>query len=98
MPKTSSTSADESGILTVSVPDDAKVSINGLLTKSTGSRRQFLSVGLMPGRTYNYVVKVQVVRNGQMQEDTRTVTLTTGQVTAVAFGFNVTAESVASAP
>ena len=90
MPKTSGTSADESGILTVWVPYDAKVSINGLATKSTGSRRQFVSFGLKSGLTYKYVVKAQVVRNGQTQEDTRTVTLTAGQVTAVAFGFNVT--------
>ena len=97
MPKTSGTSSDESGILTVWVPYDAKVSINGLETKSTGSRRQFVSFGLKSGLTYKYVVKAQVVRNGQTQEDTRTVTLTAGQVTAVAFGFNVAAQQVASA-
>lgn len=97
MPKTSGTSADESGILTVWVPYDAKVSVNGLETKSTGSRRQFVSFGLKPGLSYKYVVKAQVVRNGQTQDDTRTVTLTAGQVTAVAFGFNVAAQQVASA-
>ena len=69
----------------------------GWQTKSTGSRRQFVSFGLKPGLSYKYVVKAQVVRNGQTQEDTRTVTLTAGQVTAVAFGFNVTAQQVASA-
>ena len=97
MPKTSGTSADESGILTVWVPYDAKVSINGLQTTSAGSRRQFVSYGLKPGLTYKYVVKAQIVRNGQTQEDSRTVMLTAGQVTAVAFGFNVTAQQVASA-
>jgi uncharacterized protein (TIGR03000 family) len=98
MPKTSGTSADESGVLTVWVPYDAKVSINGLETKSTGSRRQFVSFGLKSGLSYKYVVKAQVVRSGQTQEDTRTVTLTAGQVTAVAFGFNVGAgQQVASA-
>jgi uncharacterized protein (TIGR03000 family) len=97
MPKTSGVSAEESGILTVWVPYDAKVTINGLETKSTGSRRQFVSYGLQSGVSYKYVVKAQVVRNGQTQEDTRTIMLTAGQVTAVAFGFNTTAQQVAAA-
>lgn len=87
-PKTSATSADTSGILTVWVPFNAKVTINGLATKSTGSRREFVSHGLKPGMNYKYVVKAQVVRDGKMLEDTQTVTLTAGQIEAVAFGFN----------
>ena len=97
VPKTSGTSADESGVLTVWVPYDAKVTVNGLETRSSGSRRQFISYGLKPGLGYKYVVRAEVVRNGQVQEDTRTVMLTAGQVTAVAFGFNTTSQQVASA-
>jgi len=92
------TSADTSGVLTVWVPYDAKVTINGLQTKSTGSRRQFISYGLKPGFSYKYVIHAQLVRDGQLLEDTKTVTLTAGQVTAVAFGFNTTAEQVVSLP
>ena len=96
--KTSATSAENSGVLTVWVPYDAKVTVNGLETKSTGSRRQFVSYGLKPGLSYKYVVKAEVVRNGQTVEDTRTVSLTAGQISAVAFGFNTTpAEQVAAA-
>jgi uncharacterized protein (TIGR03000 family) len=66
------------------------------VTKSTGSRRQFVSYGLKAGLSYKYVVKAEVVRDGQTVEDTRTVTLTAGQISSVAFGFNVTpAEQVA---
>ena len=88
----------DSGSLTVSVPSDAKVIINRLETRSTGSRRQFYSSGLEPGRRYPYVVRAQVVRNGQVQEDTRTVTLTAGQNTAMDFGFNATPQQVATNP
>jgi uncharacterized protein (TIGR03000 family) len=98
-PKTTSLSAENSGVLTVWVPYDAKVTVNGLVTKSTGSRRQFVSYGLKPGLSYKYVVKAEVVRDGQTVEDTRTVALTAGQITAVAFGFNLApAEQVATAP
>jgi uncharacterized protein (TIGR03000 family) len=86
--KTTATSAENSGVLTVWVPYDAKVTVNGLETKSTGSRRQFVSYGLKAGLSYKYVVKAQVVRNGQIVEDTRTLSLTAGQISAVAFGFN----------
>lgn len=91
--KTSAMSFETSGVLTVWVPYDAKVTINGLVTKSTGSRRQFVSYGLKPGLSYKYVVKAELVRDGQTVEDsppTRTVNLTAGQITAVAFGFNLT--------
>jgi len=94
-PTTSSTSAETSGVLTVWVPYDAKVTINGLETRSTGSRRQFVSHGLKPGFSYKYVIRAQVVHNGQLQEDTRTVTLTAGDITAVAFGFNAASQMAA---
>ncbi len=84
--------------MTVWVPYDAKVIINGRETRSTGSRRQFYSSGLKPGLNYTYAIRAQVIRNGQVQEDTRTVTLTAGQITAVAFGFNATPQQVATAP
>ena len=83
------TSADTSGVLTVWVPYGAEVTINGLKTTSKGSRRQFISHGLKPGFSYKYVVKATLVRDGQLLEDTRTVALTAGEITAVAFGFNI---------
>lgn len=96
-PQTNTTSADTSGVLTVWVPYNATVTINGLETTSSGSRRQFISHGLKPGFSYKYVVKAELIRDGQLLEDTRTVTLTAGKITAVAFGFNTTpAEQVAA--
>ncbi len=89
--------AANSGLLTVWVPYDAKVTVNGLVTKSTGSRRRFVSYGLKPGFTYTYVVRAEIVRDGRVIEDSRTITLTTGQRTAVAFGFNtITNEALAA--
>jgi uncharacterized protein (TIGR03000 family) len=95
---TSANAAENSGILTVWVPFDAKVTINGLETHKTGSRREFVSFGLKEGFNYKYVVKAQVERDGKMLEDTQTVVLTAGQIKAVAFGFNVNpGEQVAAA-
>ncbi len=88
---TGAPTAANSGLLTIWVPHDAKVIINGLTTRSTGSRRQYVSYGLTPGLSYKYEIRAQVVRDGRLLEDVRNVTLTAGQRDAVAFGFNISA-------
>ena len=77
-----------SGLLTIYVPYDAKITVNGLATSSEGSRRQYVSYGLKPGFSYKYEVRAEVVRDGQLVEDVRTVTLTAGDRQMVTFGFN----------
>ena len=96
-PTTMSPTPETSGVVTVWVPYDAKVTINGLATRSVGSRRQFVSYGLQAGFSYKYAIHAEVVRDGKLVEDDRTVTLTAGESTAVAFGFNAKpAEAVAA--
>jgi uncharacterized protein (TIGR03000 family) len=43
-------------LLSIRVPPDAVVRINGERTSQNGPRREFLSSGLLPGRTYTFVV------------------------------------------
>jgi uncharacterized protein (TIGR03000 family) len=97
-PKSTSVPTPEnSGVITVWVPFDAKVTVNGRATKSTGSRRQFVSYGLKPGYSYKYEIHAEVARNGQLVEEDRTVVLTMGQDTAVVFGLDTHAvENLAS--
>jgi uncharacterized protein (TIGR03000 family) len=91
--------ADNSALLTVWVPYEAKLTINGLPTQSTGSRRQYASFGLQPGMSYKYDVHVEIVRDDKIVEEDKTITLTAGQQGALAFGFNVKpGEGVASLP
>jgi uncharacterized protein (TIGR03000 family) len=78
---------EDSGLLSIYVPYDAKVTINGLLTSSKGSRRQYVSYGLKPGFSYTYEVRAVVVRDGRPVEEVKTAVLTAGDSTAVAFGF-----------
>jgi len=70
--------------LTISVPDDAIVTINGHRTTSTGTRRAYVTGTMLHGRNYKYVVLVQVVRNGQVIEETREVRLTPGEQESLA--------------
>ncbi len=88
---------DNSGLLTIYVPFDAKVTVNGHETASKGSRRQYVSFGLKPGLAYKYEIRAEVLRDGRPAIENRTVTLTAGDHTSVAFGFNVsTVEGLAA--
>jgi uncharacterized protein (TIGR03000 family) len=92
-----SNARENSGLLTIYVPYDAKIEVNGLPTRSEGSRRQYVSYGLRPGFSYKYEVRAEVVRDGKVVEDVRTVTLTAGDREMVTFGFNPSpAQEVAS--
>ncbi|MBN2023730.1 MAG: TIGR03000 domain-containing protein [Pirellulales bacterium] len=88
LPTTMTPSAANSGLLTIWVPAKAKVFINGVETKSIGSRRRYVSYGLEPGLTYKYEVRAELVRDGRIAEETQTVYLMAGDSEGVAFGFN----------
>ena len=75
---------ETSGQLTVAVPFNAKVFINGKATTSTGSNRQFVSYGLKPGLAYKYEVRAEWIREGQLLEETKDVILTAGSREGVA--------------
>lgn len=85
-----------SGLLTVYVPYDAKVTVNGRPTASAGSERRYVSFGLRPGYRYAYEVRAQIVRNGKALEEVKTVYVTAGSREGVAFGFNQAAEGLAA--
>ncbi len=72
-------------VLTVSVPEDARVYVNGKLTRTAGSRRLYVSRGLRPGRGYRYEVRAEVARDGQTIEETKVVQLYAGQDSLLAF-------------
>jgi len=87
---------ETSGLITIWVPYEAKVTVNGNPTKSTGSRRQFVSFGLKPGYSYKYEIRAELVRDGQTVSESKTVVLTAGQREGVAFGFNKATAELAS--
>jgi uncharacterized protein (TIGR03000 family) len=75
-------------ILTVQVPEDAKVYMNGQLTRTPGTYRQYISRGLQPGQRYTYEVEAVVNRDGQTVRDTQVVQVRAGQTARVAFTFD----------
>lgn len=80
-----STAAD--GYLAVNVPADAKVFVNGQATTSTGESRQYVSRSLSEGASYTYEVRAELVRNGKVEQVTKTVDVRAGQTSQLAFDF-----------
>jgi len=78
------------GLLTVSVPADAKIFVNGQATSSTGEVRQYVSRDLASGMSYAYEVRAEVVRDGQTLEQVKTIDLRAGATNALAFDFEAT--------
>lgn len=88
----------QSATLSVHVPADAKVFVNGLATKSTGAERRYVSSGLQAGYNYTYEVRAELVRGGQPVTETKVIKLQAGGSADVNFELNGQEEEVAEQP
>jgi uncharacterized protein (TIGR03000 family) len=71
----------------VIVPEDAIVYVNNGQTKTMGVQRQYQSA-LEFGKSYDFVVRVKLQRDGRSVEESRTVRLTGGQDEELAVNFS----------
>lgn len=92
--------AGDSVALTVEVPADAKVFVNGMETKSRGAVRRFVSRGLEGGLAYSYEIRAELTVDGETRTESKLVKLHGGQTAQVAFGLNAaqSTENVAEKP
>ena len=90
-------SPNGAGTITLHVPADAKVVINGLKTKARGTERVYRSNNLKPGFAYDYEVRIQLSRNGELLEEVRNVRLTAGAGETLAIEFRPRATRLAQA-
>ena len=64
--------------ITITVPSDARVSIDGTMTTSTETTRTFESPILLNGKSYSYTFKAEFVRDGKEVVVTREVSVKAG--------------------
>jgi uncharacterized protein (TIGR03000 family) len=64
--------------ITITVPSDARVSIDGTATVSTETTRTFESPILMTGKSYTYTFKAEFVRDGKNVVVSRNVQVKAG--------------------
>lgn len=67
----------------VTLPTDAKLTIDGTPTVSTSQTRVFESPSLTPGKTFYYVLKATLVRDGKTETVTKEVVVRAGEDTRV---------------
>lgn len=77
---------DTAASISVKVPTDAVVFVNGRPTTSTGAERNFVSRGLAGGRTYAYQLRVEFNRDGEKVVENKLVRLQAGQSIELSFG------------
>ena len=85
LPEKQTSFSRDSALLTVAVPGDARVLVNGIATRSTGSQRRYVSRNLTPGFDYTYEVRAEVMVDGKPVMQTKTVQLRAGQQAKLAF-------------
>jgi uncharacterized protein (TIGR03000 family) len=66
-------------LLTVRVPENAEVWINGTKMTRTGTEREFASPPLTSGKDYSYDVRARWVEDGREVERTRKITFHAGE-------------------
>ena len=93
MPKKTSLDTPSPATIVVTLPADAKLTIDDYVTNSTSERRVFVSPALEPGKTYAYTLKAEVMRDNKPQVVTKEVTVRAGEETPVTLEFPVAATS-----
>ena len=84
--KTAAVGVPADGVMiVVEVPEDATLLVNGHATSLSGTVRNFVSAGLADDQQYDYAISMRVTRNGKVEEQTRTVSVSGGQRHVVAF-------------
>jgi uncharacterized protein (TIGR03000 family) len=88
MPKTAEEAAAEtasSATIAVSLPSDAKLTIDDAPTSSTSANRTFVTPPLPDGQSFSYTLKAQFVRNSEAVTMTKSITVRSGEVIDVSF-------------
>ena len=81
-------------VLRLKVPQEAKVYVNGRLTKTPGAVRSFESENLVAGRVYKYKVKAVIERDGKQLVRSKLISLRAGRLKEAMLDFDAPATTV----
>ena len=80
----SDASAAAPATIEVTLPADAKVTIDDTITESTSASRKFVTPPLDPDTEYNYTIKVEIARDGRDIIASKQITVRAGEIAKVA--------------
>jgi uncharacterized protein (TIGR03000 family) len=69
--------------INVTLPENARLTIDNQPTRSTSERRVFVTPDLQPGKTFYYNLKAEVDRDGKTEVLTQRVTVRAGEESRV---------------
>ena len=75
--------------VTVQLPSEAKLWVDGVYCPLTSNVRSFNTPVLQPGREYTYNIRIQVTQNGQARDETRRVLVSANRQITVDFNNTV---------
>lgn len=78
-------STSSRAMLVVELPANAKLYIDDQPMKTTSAKRTFQTPPLQPGQLYYYLVRVEVVRDGEVKTETRRVIIRPGEEARASF-------------
>jgi uncharacterized protein (TIGR03000 family) len=73
----------------VSLPADARLTVDDTVTKSTSATRTFVSPALETGKDFHYTLKAEVVRDGKTYTTIRRIAVRAGEETKVSLDIPV---------
>lgn len=76
---------DTQAHLSVQVPSDAKLFVDGMETRTSSENRVFDTPPLQRGSSYYYDVRVEIIRAGRTISETRQVVVRAGETASVSF-------------
>ena len=87
-PPKKTTSLSAPATIVVSLPADARLTVDGAPTKSTSDRRTLVTPELEFGSTYVYTMRAEIVRDGRTLAETQDVTVRGGETSTIQFQFS----------
>ena len=85
-PEKKSTALEQPARLLVELPADAKLYVDDHVMRTTAGRREFRTPSLARGQTYFYILKAEIVRDGDVVTDTKRILVRAGETATASFG------------
>lgn len=89
------TEAEAPATVVVSLPADARLTIDGNATTSSSDSRTFTTPSLPTGEQYQYTLRAEIVRDGRTIAETQQINVRGGEQTVVNFNFSSTGVALA---
>jgi uncharacterized protein (TIGR03000 family) len=88
--------SETSAKITIDVPNNAKLYIDGQLMNGTSNERYFYTPPLEKGQSYYYDVRIEMVKDGKIVADTKKVIVQAGAMVKETFKQGENAPALAS--